>query len=134
MNDTYKVIQPRERFNISVKKNSGVDNIERAGWLSIEELYNSYTEAGKKYVEYLKDRYPEARPIGDIKDDIVEGVEEDLQALDIAQRDVLDYADYVNNLNERAKNLQAQYNALQEQIKKAQSQKIHPQDNPKPQE
>lgn len=130
MNETFRVKQNRDKIETTIKKNSGVDNVERAGWMSIEELYNSFTEAGSKYMAYLKERYPEAQPVGQIKNDIVEGVEDSLQALDIAQQDALDLQDYYRDITERTESLKAEYQSLQAKIKaqqeKAQQEKTEP--------
>lgn len=111
MNDGKRVIQAREVNAFKPIKTVQIDNIERAGWISIEEQFNQYLDNGRKYNEYMKILHPDkSLPDGT---DILEGKEEMLAELDNASKDRMDLEDYREYLALKTKSLQEELTNIQ---------------------
>ena len=98
------------------------DNIDRAGFLSIEEQYEAFKRAGINAVERLKAIYPETKYIENEEDllknkDIVKmaesGIREPLDAID--RKMAIDKK--IKEGNDQLKQLQKENKELQENIK-----------------
>jgi hypothetical protein len=98
------------------------DNIDRAGFLSIEEQYEAFKRAGINAVERLKAIYPETKYIENEEDllknkDIVKmaesGIREPLDAIDRQMK----IETKIKEGNEQLKKLQKENKELQENIK-----------------
>lgn len=86
-------------------KCSQKDMIERNGYVSIEQSYNMFINAGRAQMEYLKSMYPQNK-VNEINEKNLEG-EEDLQAVAKATRNEdLDAIDYNRNVQQSINSLQ----------------------------
>ena len=117
-----RVIKSWENIDTKPTDTGKEDNIDRAGFLSIEEQYDAFKRAGINAVERLKAIYPENRYMENEEDllknkDIVKmaesGIREPLDAID--RKIKIDKK--IKAGNEKLKELQKENKEIQENIK-----------------
>lgn len=121
-NSRRRIIKSWEHVEEKLIDTGTEDNIDRAGFLSIEEQYDAFKRAGINAVERLKAIYPENRYMENEEDllknkDIVKmaesGIREPLDAVD--RKMAIDKK--IKGGNEKLKELQKENKEIQDNIK-----------------
>ena len=95
---------------------SQIDNIEREGFVSIQDSYNEFINAGRQQIEYLKQKYPSS--VNQRVDEFNMQKENEDFLKDInksIRNEDLDGVDYAREINKQGEIARTSYNQLLEE-------------------